>query len=154
MPSEKVVEVLDRLGIEVPSNEFGHYGVKGMKWDKNLTPEEREKKRLAELAKAAEKATNQNNRASALAKLGNNLFDKKTSYVQQTGAKYVKNALGGRELTFTGIKGRSVTKQGAINRLIEDIFNGKKKPKKDPSFSKTPIIKSIGPALPVTKSKP
>ena len=29
MPSEKVVGVLDRLGIEVPADEFGHYGVKG-----------------------------------------------------------------------------------------------------------------------------
>ena len=32
MPSEKVAGALSRLGIEVPVSEFGHYGVKGMKW--------------------------------------------------------------------------------------------------------------------------
>ena len=144
MPSEKVVGVLDRLGVEVPSDEFGHYGVKGMKWDKNLTPEEREKKRLELLAKAAEQTTNQNNKALAFLK-ENNLFDKKVLYLQQTGAKYVKNARGGKELVFTGAKARTAVKQGKLNRLIEDIFNGKKKTKKDPALSKNPVIKSIGP---------
>lgn len=144
MPSEKVVGVLDRLGVEVPSDEFGHYGVKGMKWDKNLTPEEREKKRLERLAKEAEQTTNQNNKAIAFLK-ENNLFDKKVLYLQQTGAKYVKNARGGTELVFTGAKARTAVKQGKLNKLIEDIFNGKKKTKKDPAPSKNPVIKSIGP---------
>lgn len=32
MSSEKVAGVLDRLGVEVPVDEFAHYGVPGMKW--------------------------------------------------------------------------------------------------------------------------
>jgi hypothetical protein len=153
MPSAKVTDVLGAIGIEVPASEISHYGVKGMKWDKNLTPEEREKKRLEALAKEAEKITNQNNKAEAFAKVGDNLFDKKVTYINQGGAKYIQNALGGKELGFTTLKARSAVKQGKINRLIEDIFNGKKKPKKDPTFSNKSVIKSIGKSLPVTKSK-
>ena len=144
MPSAKVADALEAVGIDVSASEIGHYGVKGMKWDKNLTPEEREKKRLELLAKAAEQTTNQNNKALAFLK-ENNLFDKKVLYLQQTGAKYVKNARGGKELVFTGTKARTAVKQGKLNKLIEDIFNGKKKTKKDPALSKNPVIKSIGP---------
>jgi hypothetical protein len=32
MPSEKVAGALERLGVDVPADSFGHYGVPGMKW--------------------------------------------------------------------------------------------------------------------------
>ncbi len=34
MPSEKVAGALERLGVDVPTDSFGHYGVQGMKWGK------------------------------------------------------------------------------------------------------------------------
>lgn len=34
MPSEKVAGALERLGVDVPADSFGHYGVPGMKWGK------------------------------------------------------------------------------------------------------------------------
>lgn len=54
MPSEKVIDALDRLGIEVSSEEFGHYGVPGMRWGKRKSYSPEIAKARADIKKMAE----------------------------------------------------------------------------------------------------
>lgn len=61
MPSEKVVSALSSLGVEVPSGEFGHYGVKGMKWNKNKLPDPASPEEAAADAYMAENFPNASN---------------------------------------------------------------------------------------------
>lgn len=140
MPSEKVVETLDRLGIEVPSEEFGHYGVKGMKWDSKLTPEERAEKERINAEKLAgtyvkgdEKYDTKGDSTFLNDKLSFTTTYSSRAEVEQWAKGKKSSRLFDVTKTVKDLKGtRSATRQGRVNAFIENAFNklmGKKKNK-------------------------
>ena len=146
MPSEKVVGVLDRLGIEVPSDEFGHYGVKGMKWGKNKleTPADYldattsgaadgvaggaenvidEKDGLIDSVQKSYRTkdgkwslVSEKYKRGKITKFLDGLFDKKTPYKRTI----TKN---GRTATFKGTR----TNQGTIGAFVDKALGRSKK---------------------------
>jgi len=146
MPSNKVIEVLDRIGIEVPSEEFGHYGVKGMKWGKTKfdTPEDYleevtsgggdgiaggvenvidEKDGLLDTVQRSYRTKNgkwtlvsEGHKRGKISKFLNGLFDKKTPYKRII----TKN---GRTATFKGTR----TNQGTIGAFVDKALGRSKK---------------------------
>lgn len=144
---------------------LAHHGIKGMKWGKRRSDtngdglvddggagggggeaeEDEETDPLDELAEKNQEIENANNKFLAWKKLGNPLFDKSSFWIENKGAKFVKNSNGGVEFLYGGTsKAHKITKQGIVNRFVDKLF-GREKKTSEPKLDKRSVIKSIGP---------
>ena len=71
MPSEKVAGALERLGVDVPADSFGHYGVPGMKWGQR-------KARDSGSSSSGSSKTPADKKAKVTAKAGASVFNPNT----------------------------------------------------------------------------
>lgn len=133
--TNNVASFLASQGVNV-EEDLLQYGVKGMKWDKNLTPEEKaEKERLKKLGeslnsdmKALAGALDKTNKASrdkALRRAGSPLFDTPVGYMAKTKAYFEKGGffgLGKGKIRTEGADLKWTVKQGKVNKFIESQF--------------------------------
>lgn len=141
MPSEKVISALAALGVEVPSDEFGHAGKKGMKWDRSKLSSESDifdktNKELEARNKAADKLFNDYKSGKVSAAETSRRLDawKKhkpiTTNTKPTNVekarKFVSNLFDkkvkAQKVLFPAGTKRTAIQQGTVNKFIEGAF--------------------------------
>lgn len=102
MPSEKVAGALERLGVDVAADSFGHYGVPGMKWGRRKGPDSSPPAKKAPVGSV--ERLHQDMKARGL------VLDKKTNTYRSPGAKPASPETMARVRLAAAGKGAAISK--------------------------------------------
>ena len=117
MPSEKVAGALERLGVDVPSDSFGHYGVPGMKWGQR-------KARDSGSSSSGSSKTPADKKAKVTAKAVSRADSKEIKKIAKSDAKTQATRLRGvsRIMEFGGDAKKA--NRNSTKRMVNNILRG------------------------------